>query len=192
MVLNQYLLSCIIKFKFLVLSAFYLSILNIYIKETKKEKDIVYWLSSVLSFSLPISSFKTASLRQTLFKLIALLEKIAVAKFGFFISVLVEECFKEVTSLSGSVECDEMKSHALPRIIKLFKILNATNIRYARNNKIMLAGLADGVIVVQSTLPIATPSGRGIKPILRATRSEASEKAVSSRVWAMSYAKLIV
>lgn len=42
MVLNQYLLSCIIKFKFLVLSAFYLSILNIYIKETKKEKDIVY------------------------------------------------------------------------------------------------------------------------------------------------------
>jgi len=50
----------------------------------------------------------------------------------------------------------------------------------------MLAGLADGVRVVHNTRAMATPRGRGIKPIRRATKSEGSENAVSRRVCAMS------
>jgi len=78
------------------------------------------------------SGSRNTSFKQTLFKLTALFENIAVPRFGFFMSTLSARLFDGdftgTSSLSGCA-CDDIMLHAFPRIITLFNMRRATSIR---------------------------------------------------------------
>lgn len=79
------------------------------------------------------SSWRNASFKQTLFKLTALFEKIAVPRLGFFMSTLLARFVNdggfESASLFSTCVRDDIKSHALPRITILFNMRRATSIK---------------------------------------------------------------